>query len=217
MALISDVIIARMALTHVGARNTIESLSENSPEAKVCKLWYDPSRKQALEAFDWNFARKRQALAVHNDAPPEGVWLFRYQYPADCIAARRVENPVISATSGGVFTSEAFKHVVGVNPDAVPFEIETSNDGTISILTDLEDAILVYTFDLTNENLFPMMFVEAHSRVLAARIAFSLTAKRSIADDQFRMFLALVSAAEKRNANEQVQKPPRDAEWIRGR
>jgi len=217
MALVSDVVISRMALSHVGARSTIESLEEESAEAKQCKLWYDFSRKQTLEVFDWNFARKRQVLALHNDSAPEGVWLFRYQYPADCIAARRVENPVISAAGGGVFTSEAFKHVVGVNPDAVPYEVEISTDQTKSILTDLEDAILVYTFDLTNENLFPAMFIEALSRALASRIAFSLTGKKNIAEDQFRLFLALINAAEVRNANEQVMKPPRDAEWVRGR
>ena len=90
---ISSVKIANFALSKVGTDSTIETLTENSAEAKACNLWFETARKQALSAYDWPFARKRLALAVHGDDPPD-EWAYRYQYPADCVKARFVENPV---------------------------------------------------------------------------------------------------------------------------
>lgn len=61
---ISNVTISNMALSHIGADSTIESMAESSAEAAQCNLWYDYSRLQVLEAYDWGFARKRLDLAV---------------------------------------------------------------------------------------------------------------------------------------------------------
>lgn len=216
MAIISEVKIARMALSHIGARSRIESLTENSTEAKEANLWYDFTRRQTLEAFDWDFARKRLQLALHGDAAPEGVWEFRYQYPSDALIVRRLENPIIPVRSTG-FTGRSFDELTGIHGDAVPFEIEIAPDGTKSLLANLEEAKAVYTFDQTNVVLFSDLFIEAFSRALASKIAFTLTGKRQIQDDQLRIFFALVAQAQKSNANQQVQPPPRDAEWIRKR
>lgn len=215
-ATISPVLIGRMALSHVGARSIIESFDEESGEAKEINLWYDFARKQTLEAFDWNFARKRLALAGHDDDPPDN-WLFRYQYPADCLVARHIVNPAnqftaISSTGRVWVTS----HELQRQNDAIPFEIEQSN-GTKSILTNLEEATLVYTFNLESTALFSNLFVEALSRCLAARVAFKLSGKQSVADKQFQIFYALIREAERSNGNERVDGPPRDAEWVRGR
>lgn len=217
MILTSDVLIGRMALTHVGARSTIESLSELSAEAKIVNLWLPFSRIQTLEAFDWSFARKRQTLATHGDAPPDGVWEFRYQYPSDCVTARLIQSPLIPPTATSVTNESLWASVLGSGQDAIPFAIEQSSNGTKSILCNLEQAVLVYTFDQTNYTLWTAQAIEALSRALASRIAFSLTGKASIANDQMRLFLALTRAAQGANANEQVDPKPRDAEWVRGR
>jgi len=214
--MISPVLIGRMALSHIGARSRIESLTENSTEAKELNLWFDFARKQTLEAFDWNFARKRITLALHGDDPPEDVWEFRYQYPSDAIRIRRIENPRIPVRSTGFF-GKSFDELTGLQFDAVPFDIETAPDGTKSILSNLEEARAVYTFNQEATELFSELFVEAFSRVLASRIAFALTAKASVADTQLRIFFALMNIAMASNANEQVEPPPRDAEWIRKR
>ena len=88
MAFITDTGIANMALSHVGAESDIESLTEKTAEAIQCNLWYNFSRQQILEIYDWSFARRRLGLAPHDDTisetstdPWAGVWSFRYQYP----------------------------------------------------------------------------------------------------------------------------------------
>lgn len=207
VSFVSDTGIANMALSHVGARSSIESLTEKSTEARLCLTWYDYSRRTVLEAHDWNFARKRLTLALHGDTisetssdPLAGVWGFRYQYPGDCLIARKIQNS-------------------GAPPgDATPFEIETNLDGTQrTILTNLSDAVLVYTWDLKNTDMFSGLFVLGLSHLLAHHIAFSLTGKRSIKVDELAIFQGVVATAAASSANEGMSAPPRDADWIRGR
>lgn len=198
MVSVSSVGIANMALSHVGARAKIQTLTENSAEAKQCNIWYDFSRTQALEAYDWAFARKRLTLALDGDAAPD-EWSFRYQYPADCVAFRRIWNPN------------------GPDDDAIPFAVETNSNQARTILTNLDSAVGVYTFDLSSTVMFTPFFVEALSHLLAHHIAFSLTGKLDIKNQEMQIFNAMIRQAGAANANEAVDPPPRDAEWVRGR
>lgn len=197
---LSEVQICNMALSHIGSRSKIESLTEASTEAWQCNQWYEFSRLQALEMYNWNFAKKRLALTAHSEAPPEAVWGFRYAYPTDCAVARELENPL------------------GPDADAVPFQVEMASDGeSRSILTNLEDAVLIYTFKLTNPNFYTSFFVLLLSWVIASNIGFSITGKQSVVDRALGNVLNLQVMAPAMNANEQVKKPPRDAEHIRKR
>ena len=208
MAFISDTGIVNMALSHVGSRSTVENFrTEKSEEAVQARIWYDYARQLILEVYDWSFARKRRGLALHGDVisetstdPMAGVWGYRYQYPDDCIKARKIQNPNAPPD------------------DATPFEVETSLDGEEkTILTNLEDAVLVYTFDQTGTELFSSMFVLAFSHLLASLMAWSLTGKRKVGLDQFSLYQGVIVSAMAADANEAVESPPRDADWIRAR
>lgn len=189
-----------MALSVIGARSTIESFTEDSSEAQQVDTWYNYSRVQSLEAFNWNFARKRVAMALHDEDAPDVEWLFRYQYPADCVAAREIQNPL------------------GTTANAIPFQIEADATGeSKSILTNTEDAVLIYTWDLTSTVLFSAFFIEALVHVLAYHIAFPLTGSRKIKEDMLGVYNTLLRQAPAHNANEGVEVLPREAEWIRGR
>jgi hypothetical protein len=189
-----------MALSHIGSRSKIESLTEASTEAWQCKQWYEFSRLQALEMFNWNFAKKRITLSAHSEDPPDGIWAFRYSYPSDCVVAREIEN------------------IIGPDADAHPFKVEMASDGeSKSILTNIEDANLICTFDQANPNMYTSFFVMLLSWVLASNIGFSLTGKQSVVDRALGNVLNLQVMAPAMNANEEVDKPPRDADWIRAR
>ena len=197
MASISKVQIGNFALSNVGAGSTIESFTEDSAEAKEIDLWYEWSRLVVLEKFDWSFARVRRVLTPHADAPPEGLWGFRYQYPADAVRIRRLVNPL------------------GPKADVIPMDIELSLDGlTKTILTNLSAASAVYTLDLNTTSLFSPHFVDAFAARLGAQIAFALTAKRSVRGDLITLFNSLIIEAPAHDANETFQGPPRDADWI---
>ena len=200
MAIISKVKIGNMALSHIGASSSIESFSEETAAAQAVDLWYDFSRLQILEAYDWGFARKRQALALDSEAAPEGVWGFRYQYPADAVSIREICNPL------------------GPDADAIPFEIELSSDGLRkTILTDVEDATVIYTKDLETTSLYTAFFVEALSYLLAHHIAYTITGKRTIRQEMLEIYNQYIQLAPAQNANERVDRPKRNAPWIRAR
>ncbi|MCH8816091.1 MAG: hypothetical protein IH957_13565 [Chloroflexi bacterium] len=198
--------IANMALSHLG-KDTIENRTEQTPEGEQVRIWYDYSRRMVLEVYDWNFARGRLTAALHGDTisetatdPMAGVWGYRYQYPNDCVMMRKIQNP--SAPPA----------------DAIPFEVELNLDRTQrSILTDQEDAVLVYTADIENTDLFSGLFVLAFSHLLASHMAFALTGKVKIADGQMNKFRGVLPAATAASANEAVSAPPRDVDWIRDR
>ncbi len=213
MATISKVKIGNMALSNIGARSSIEDLTENTAEAQQINLWYDFARGEALEAFNWSFARKRLTLALHADDPPPGVWAYRYQYPADALVLRFIENPTNTGSSDSIF-----QQYDSVGSNAVPYNIEVDDaKESKTILTNLEDAVGVYTFDLETTSLFSKLFIQTLAANLGYHIAMALTGKSDIRKEQYDRFLELLTFAPAANANEEVPKAPREAEWIRGR
>ena len=198
--------IANMALSHVGASD-IESLDEDSSEANQVRVFYDICRRQTLEAFDWTFARRRQEIALHGDIiseiaddPMAGVCGFRYQYPADALVIRKIQNPNAPPD------------------DDFPFDIELSLDGeTKSILTNIESAVVVYTQDIEDTGLFSALFSLALSYLLASLIAYPLGKKEKVVARVIRSYDISVRNAAANDANERMPAPERDADWIRGR
>jgi hypothetical protein len=198
-AIANPVTIGNMALSNCGSSASIESFNENSVEAKLIKRWYDFARFQVLESSDWNFARKRAFLALHSEAPPND-WGFRYKRPADCVKVRRIINPA------------------GETQDEVPFQIMTTDDGDEeTILCNVDDAEVEYTFNLQNTGQYNSLFITALAFLLGHYICLALTGKQQIAEANLRNYFNAVRIAQAINGNEQGRKPDRDAEWVRER
>lgn len=199
MATTSKEQICNLALSHIGAKSTIQTLTENSPPAKACRQWYDIARQEILEAFNWSFARLRIDLALHADAAPNG-WGYRYQHPSNCLAPRLIYNPI------------------GLLAAPIPFEMGISLDGsTKCILTNLEEAELIYTFDQVNVYMFEPRFVNALSFLLASKFSYSLTGKRTLRGEMLKGYDFERGHAEASDASKKTDDPPRDAPWIEGR
>lgn len=194
---LSAVQIANIALSNLGRSTTIQSFEEKSAEAKQASLWYAQTLDIALEAADWHFARKRAALAIHDqDPPPE--WYFRYAYPADCIAMRRLEQ-------------------VSRSQDAFPFTTEVDDDGENTVLTNVQNVVGVYTFRQTNPARYTPHFVDFFAYMLAANMAIALTGKRSIKDDNIKSAAQAFRRASALSASQRIEEPERDADIIRAR
>ena len=193
------VTICNMALSNVGSESTIESIDEASVEARVCKLWYDTARYSTLEVYNWSFARKSGLLTTHDVAAPLNRWKYRYQWPADCVMPRLIENPA------------------GKEADAVPFEVEDAGDDTSSIVTDMEQATLLYTHNLETTSRFSTHFVLMHSVKLGTLINFEITGKTSVYDRLVRRFNNLTVEAPATDASGEVPQKERDPVWIRDR
>lgn len=209
---LSESTIAQLALTKIGARFNITSINENSPEANACLLWYDMTRCQVLQSFNWGFARSRAILTVHVDPPPCNVWNFRYNFPTDALIMREIQNPA-------KFEYWGYDHQRQIEQsDAVPYKVERSLPSqTKSILTNLACAHGVYTADVPDVTQFTPTFIEALAAALASKIAFQLTGDRAIEMAKQQEFQMIMMVASGTDANEAVDAPNRDAEWIRGR
>ena len=195
----SKVSIVNRALGHIRYKNRMQAIGENSPEGRQAALWYDNDRRQVLEHCNWSFARRRVALALHDEDPPD-EWGYRYIYPADCVALRHLVNPN------------------GRNADMVPFRLEVSEDGEQNtILTDLEGAYGVYTFDQDTPALYTGLFVNMFSHLLAHHMAGPLTNDQKIVEGQLKLYNYWARIAEAANQNEGVDDLPKDAPWISGR
>lgn len=200
MAVTSSVAIGNMALSHIGNSQAIEDLypSELTQEAFQVTQWYDHARLELLESFDWNFARSRVALSEHADDPPSGQWSYRYEYPSDCVRALELENPV------------------GRQADKVAYEVEYSGNEK-TILTNQEDAVLVYTKNIENTALFSRKFIVTLSYLIAAYIAFPLTGNIQVQESMGQKFARSFRSATGVNAQEGREDTPPEAEWISGR
>jgi hypothetical protein len=213
---VSQVQICNMALAHVGA-TPIESMNERTKEASQCRLWYDSCRKQVLGAYNWGFARKRRTLACHGDDPPSS-WAYRYQYPVDCVKARWISNPFDNTGIGAPFIiGNDIANEYRNASDAIPFVVEFAPNGTKCILTNEQCPELIYTFDQDEPGFFSDHYVDTLAWLMASRMAFTITGKRNIANDALKAYDYMVRNAAALDGNEGVDKPPREAEWIRGR
>lgn len=196
----SVVEICNMALSNIGSRSSIESLDEASAEGIQCKLWYNKARKQVLAALDWSFARKRLTLALHSEAADLIDWTFRYQFPSDCLQFRKLTNPD------------------GRSADAVPFIIEMNSTGKEkTILTNLDTAQGVYTWDQQDVTVFDPMFEQALAFLIAHYICYTLVGSLPLKKEMLMNYGAMLRYAEATDANQHMDPPPREAEWVRGR
>jgi hypothetical protein len=199
--------ICNMALSNIQVSQFIDGNVETDTtiEAKVCKRWYDHAVNYALEDFDWNFARRRRALAALGTTPPS-TWTYVYSYPSDCAAARAIEVP-------GVRTPSREQRIAY----EVAAEAQASGGDVRVIYTDQPDAVLIFTKRITDASLFDGHFVEALAAYLASKIALPLTAKPGLAREWFQMYqgLRVNSFAFHLNEAQEDQEPPSETEQAR--
>lgn len=79
----SKVDICNRALATLGDAR-ISSLSEDSPQARLCNVIYDEVRETVLSDHPWNCVTKRARLARSTTAPVY-QYAYRYALPTDCL------------------------------------------------------------------------------------------------------------------------------------
>src|SRR4030095_9643447 len=96
--------IANRALSSIGTRSQIADLSEDSNEARSCRLLLEPLRDEVLRLAPWNCAFNYANLDLICSAPgtpenptageatwnkgiPPPPWSYEYAFPSDCLRA----------------------------------------------------------------------------------------------------------------------------------
>lgn len=205
--------ICNRALLRVGQRETIETLDDGSTAAASLKAIYDDTRDIVLVAHPWPFATVREALTEvtlsTGETPVQGRtyvdaragWEYAYQLPAECVHAQYLWTGIRNPTS----------------TQRVAFTTEYDQTYGRVLLTDMEDAVLVYTLRVEDVRRYPSTFVDALAWALAADLAMAQPKKQDLArycENQYRFALARAAAS---TANEAQPDQPHDSELIRER
>ena len=184
----AEVDLCNRALSRLGTRATIAALSENSTEARTVSIWYAATRDALLHAHDWNFARRRIALAELGSPSPrdKGGWAYRFALPSDCLRLLRLEAPP--------------------GQPSPRFEVAGDgggNGGGRVVLCDEAAPRAVYTARIADPALFDPGFAQALVDQLAAHVAYPVTQKTDLAvrlAQAARLALAEAMAADSREA-----------------
>lgn len=180
--------VCNFALGRIGIE-PIESLDEASKAARTCKQFYDFVRKTVLRKHSWNFATKREALALIGSTSAE--YKYTYAYPGDAVALRRLYNK---------------DHTI--LPRDNEYRIMHSSTGTV-IHTNIENANIEYTADIEDVSVFDEQFIESLAWKLAAEIALILTGSQEIAASCVQAYNAYYVDATSSDANEENKIEPR--------
>lgn len=151
----SAIDICNLALAHLGDEATVASISppESSPQAEHCARYYPIARQAILELHSWGFATRRTELAELVDTPSSG-WMFTYGLPSQCL------KPLAILPFESIDTD-----------DTQDFAIETLANGVKVLYSNTENAVLIYTVDVTDPTKFTPLFVTALARLLASYLA----------------------------------------------
>lgn len=195
-----------MALSIVGTKSSVSSTTENSREAEVCTIWYETTRNAVFRAAYWPSTRAYTRLALLKERTnlsadwtvddPSPDWSFAYGIPADLIAPRHL-------TTFGRFTMEWWR------PD--------SQSHKKAIMTDQEEAILLYSFLQDDPAQWDDGLYMAIAYALAMNIAMPLTGKISRAERAERMGNAIIGNARADMANAEENLLDVVPDWIAAR
>lgn len=165
----SQIIICNQALARLPAK-AIQSLDENSLEARECGRFYPQVMSDMLEGpHDWSFSTRRvQLAAVTNDRSFE--WVYAYAVPSDMAMATRVI-PDLSAAGLGFpvpLPGDPYAEVWALNGRWIetPYIIENG-----ILYTNATGAILEYRVNSVNEAVLSSLIGKAMSLQLAAELA----------------------------------------------
>lgn len=158
----AEAAVCNVALARIGHTQFIEALNDTTVVSKTCKALFAFNRDQLLQSRPWPFATLRKALTVAPATEIRTGWAYVYTLPPDCIAPRYIYPGIESPGKG----------------QEIPFRIESSRDLQARVLlTNYEDAELVYTARITEPPRWDSLFAEALAMKLASDLAFGLAKK----------------------------------------
>lgn len=204
----SDAEICNTALQRVGVSLTIDSLGQRVKEAAVCNQVYSMTREKVLTDGLWPFARKYQLLNLSGTAPLK--WKYRYVYPNDCLGVRGIFPDL-----GAGVEPYIFREYQRQNP--TPYELVLDDNGDRTICTDLPDAAIEYTMDVTNPMRFDAKFVSAFAWAIAAEIALPLARDPKYMQNALSMYRLEIGQALASALNEEGRPEESESEFVRGR
>tara|TARA_S200002703_G_scaffold160089_2_gene176896 strand:+ start:4084 stop:7842 length:3759 start_codon:yes stop_codon:yes gene_type:complete len=155
----SETQVANMALTYLGEPGRLTNIdTDTSREAELCRQFLPIARDELLESHAWDFALCSTTLTVRT-ASPRVDWKYAYDYPEDVAS-------VLDLVRSDVDYNYKTMGTTGQHEYSVELDINADR----VILTDLEDALMLYVAKVTDPSKWSTKFITA----LAWRMVFHM-------------------------------------------
>ncbi|MBA1159386.1 hypothetical protein [Microvirga mediterraneensis] len=196
--------ICNLALGIIGDSRIQAMDEQRSKEAAECSRFYDQALDEALEAFDWPFARSYARGVSPSDVDVASGYAYAYGIPSDAIAIRGVARSM----RGQVSPEFTLSSVAG--PDGSSLRL---------MHTDRDGGVIVYTRRETFVPSFTPLFVAAVAAKLASYIAMPLTKSKEKRDDAEKKYMQTLEQAAVSVGNQGVTRLGGDVmpDWIEAR
>lgn len=203
----SVLVIFNQAIGACGSKSVILDPEENSPEANICRTFYEQSLTSTLQMGWWNFTQRHEYAALYAAAPgtpeataensswlrtdPPPPWLYAYTMPSDIIQVRTVTYERASRQFAGPQKFRSLTMYDSVNQTYVPV-----------IVTNAPKAIIMYTANVRDVAVFDGQFVDALVSRLAFDICLALTGDLKIYNAKSKVWQQMQAQALASDANE---------------
>ncbi len=167
----TQVAICNMALVRLGQQR-ISSLTDTSAAAEVCDVYYEQTRDELLNSYEWSFAVARKQLSAISG---DNLSNFDYKYalPTDYLTVRTQ------------ISSEDYSDI----------EDDWRIEGKY-LLSDLSPNYIKYIKQVKTASDLPHLFVEAFYLKLATKMVSKLTQDKTLLRNLFREFAIAMRNAE---------------------
>jgi hypothetical protein len=243
----SETDIANRALSAIGTRSQIESLTEDSNEARNVKLLLEPLRDELLRMAPWNCAMNFANLSLICSAPgtpenpsagsntwqkgiPAPPWSYEYAYPSECLRAVYIVPqfttgfasgvPITTAVTGGApafWNGPPVRFKVSIDQIGKDGKPDPNGNDQRVILTNQEQAILAYIKRVVNPNVWDEQFQQALVAALGSRLAIPLTGDKGLAQLKQGEANQYIMLARQGDGNEGLTVNDVTPDWIRVR
>ena len=188
--------IYNLVLNNLGVTAIVQNTTEVTPKVTTLNNYYDIAIEQVSKDFDWNFLNRKENLTLVSEKSPDPKYLFAYDYPNDCIAARSI----IDKTGG----------------EYKKFDVTTSKNGSRIIVCNIQDAILNYTRKIQTqmpEAYFPSEFVTALAFYLAFLTADAIVGNTQKKQMNYQSYQIALAKAKSMSANESAKQDQDDRNY----
>jgi hypothetical protein len=160
------------ALSAMGGKGRLITLSDNTREREECDIWYAQVRDQVQEAAYWPSSRitARLTLLTTRDqsvdwvsTDPETDFIYKYALPTNCLRPWYLAN---------------FEQFM------LAFDVTTSK---VTLHTNVQDAVLIYAMSQADPAVWTPGQRSATLFGLAAAISFGLTNNRGIEGKNYQI------------------------------
>lgn len=234
----SQLDISNRALLAVGARAQISSLypSDGSVEADTIQVLWNPTFEQLARSARWNCLRNQVTLSLVSAAQgtpenPSGTsyplpptpWLYAYAYPSDCLDVQYVV-PSFPANEGGSTPPTTINNGAGTwlpNGSQIPFAVSyapsANGSPTLIILTNQDQAQVVYTVNQPNPAAWDSLFQAAMVASLGAFLVPALSLSFPLMQLAIKQAEMAITQARVADGNEGVTTLDHLPDWMRAR